>query len=434
MRKSARHSRVDMFMVDMEPLAKQSRQATPDTKGLNIVEPRHKWKDLLYFLDVNTWHRRCVYLKAAITGALGWQLITDNENKDIDEDHRAIQALLHTPNARGQTFSLLLYHLLIDYYALGNGWLEVVRNNRGQVSEIYHIPARTMRCKADSTGYWQVRSFKKVEFAAWGNERGSINEALHLKNYDPMDDYYGVPEWLPAMATMGLDRECVEYNTYSFRNGMTARFIIVVEGGELTRKARSALKKFIQSNMTGIKNAGRTIVISSDDPNVKIRIERINKDANLKDLSFTQSRQYSRDEIVSAHGVPPRMLGIMSAGQLGGAGEIKGQMQVFRDIIIAPEQRRLEQLINSTILASFGKHKWRLKLNEIDITDPQADAEYYAKLLNLPDPVLDVEEVRSELGYPPRPQRTERSEPVLWEGIARSLEGIRQVLEKTEPL
>ena len=235
-------------------------------------------------------------------------------------------------------------------------------------------------------------------------------------------------------ATMGLDRECVEYNTYSFRNAMMARFIVVVEGGVLTRKARSALKKFIQSNMTGIKNAGRTIVISSDDPNVKIRIERINKDANLKDLSFTQRRQYSRVEIVSAHGVPPRMLGIMSAGQLGGAGEIKGQMQVFRDIIIAPEQRRLEQLINSTILASFGKHKWRLKLNEIDITDPQADAEYYAKLLNLPDPVLDVEEVRSELGYPPRPQRTERSEPVLWEGIARSLEGIRQVLEKTEPL
>lgn len=411
---------------EKKEVRKESKQVKSEFDGLQIKEPRYKFSDLLYFMDVNTWHKRCIFLKAAVTGGLGWQLVTDDENKEPDEAYNRIKAFLNRPNPNfNDNFSRIIYKMLIDYYALGNGWLELVRNVKGEAAELYHIPARTMRRRADFKGYWQVRTFKKVEFANFGDpNRTTRNEVLHHFTYDPNDDYYGAPEWLPVMAGMALDRSAVEYNTYQFENGMMASFAITIKGGELSPKARAALRKFLQTNYKGIKNAGRVIVISNDDPNVEIKIEKLDLEGAARDMSFLRSRQFGRDEVISAHAVPPRMVGVMAAGQLGGAGEIAGQLKTFKEIVIAPEQEYLENYLNNTILATFGEHKWRLAFNQMDITDLKDDAEYYEKMVGIG--ALTADEVREEIGKPPL---VAQAGPNLEKRLARHLALINKALE-----
>lgn len=386
------------------PVKKQSKQIKDDFKGLAITDPRYNFDDLLFYLEVNSWHKRCIYLKAAVTGALGWSLVTDDDNKKPDAAYKQITTFLENPNLKLENFSGILFKMLIDYYAIGNGFLEIVRNKKGEVTEIYHIPARTMRRKKDFSGYYQVRTFKKVEFNNFGDREGGRNEVLHHLDYDPMDDYYGLPEWITAMATMALDRSGIEYNTYAYSNGMMASHAVIIEGGELSAKAKRALKTFFKNNLTGLKNAAKIIVISNDDPNVKIKIEKLDKGGSEQSLSFQRMRTLNRDEIIAIHGVPPRMLGIMSAGQLGGGGETIGQLKIFKETQIDPEQRKLEYMLNQTIIKSFGDHKWKLKLTEMDITDQKADADYYEKMIG--SGVLEPDEVREEIGRKPRQKET----------------------------
>ena len=408
-------------------IRKESKQVKPDSmSGLQVVNPRVDFNDLLYFMDVNVWHKRSVKLKAALVGGLGWQLVTDDENKDPDDAYNRIMELLERPNEKYQeTFSVLMVRMLTDYFALGNGWLEVSRNTKGEVAAIYHVRGKNVRRKKDFTGYFQIRANKKQEFRNFGDTTNKTkNELIHFYEYDPQDDYYGIPEWLPAMATMAMDRAAVEFNTYIFDNGMMIPFAIIIEGGRLSAKARKALQQFLQKNYKGIANAGRAIVIDNDDPNVNIRIEKLDN-PSMRDMSFYRLRTLSRDEVIAAHQVPPRLGGIMSAGQLGGTGEVSGQLKIFQETLIKPEQRKLENILNRTILATFGEHKWKIKFNELDITDPKDDAEWYKTMVEIG--VLEADEVREEIGYKPR--QTPVQPEVTMKQIAKALEGIRKVLE-----
>ena len=68
--------------------------------------------------------------------------------------------------------------------------------------------------------------------------------------------------------------------------------------------------------MLGVKNAGRVLLMEDENDRVEIKFEKLNLD--VKDLMTTKPFEFFRDVTVASHGVPPRMLGIVTAGQLGG--------------------------------------------------------------------------------------------------------------------
>lgn len=236
------------------------------------------------------------------------------------------------------------------------------------------------------------------------------NEVLHFMEYDPKDPWYGTPAWAPAMGSMLLDRTQVEYNTYLFQNGLMAHFAVVVEGGKLSSAQIDSLKSFLQTNATGVQNAGRGIVLQNESSGVTIKIEKLNMD--IKDKQIIEGRNMTRDEVISVHGVPPRLLGIMSAGQLGGGGEVQGQLHTFLETVIRPEQERLESFLNEMILSSFSEQgldgvKWRIKFNSMDISDPTKDAEFWTKALSPTTGWLSQDEVRENQGLTPLEVSTE---------------------------
>ena len=419
---------------------KESQQVTSKKAGGPYVDPRIRFSDLVQFVDLNTWHKRCIMLKARLVAGLGWQLVTDHDDKKPDEFYNKISAFLNRPNEHyHDSFTSIATRFMVDYYAIGNGFLECSRNLKNEVAAIYHIRGRNMRRKPVKItgtgaqarevmkGYIQLVDAMQREFASFGDEeRGEKNEIIHMLDYDVSDDYYGAPGWLPALGAMILDRSAVEFNTYMFENEMTAKFLLIIEGGNLSPEARLALKNFLAKKAMGIKNAGRALEVSIDDPNAKIRIEKLTVENKEKDLSFSVGRSQNRDEIIAAHGVPPRMLGIMSAGQLGGTGEIEGQLTTFKQITIDPDQAELEKLLNKTIIASFGEHKWQLKFDEMDITDALTDAEYYLKLTGQ-QALLTVDEAREEMGRGPHPDGEVQ---VTQDGLAKHITGTLDAIQK----
>ena len=362
--------------------------------ALKWAVPRVDPNDLLMFMDFNVWHRRSVIVKSLLVAGLGWHLEIDGDvvldpGKGIDEkpDHPAVK-LLKRPNPnRMETFDALVYRYLVDFYSMGNAYFEVVRNRKGKPGELYHAPARTMRRDASFNGYWQVRGNKKKHFRAFGDDAGT-NEILHLYQYDPSNDYYGIPDWYASLAQMGLERTIVEFNTKIFSNSLMAHLAVIVEGGKLSQNGREALREFVREKATGVENAGRIILLEDERDRVKIRFEKLNLE--VKDLMIVKALEHFRDVVVAAHGVPPRILGIVTPGQLGASGEIEGQLRTFRETVLRPGKRLLETVLG-TLLEEIEPGA-RVRFAEMDVTDLKVDGEFYSKMVELG--VYSVEEVK----------------------------------------
>ena len=368
-----------------------------EVAGARWAAPRVAMTDLLLMYDWNVWHRRSVILKALLVGGLGWRMMEKGEvlydpREHEDVPDRPAARLLSRPNAnRLEGFDELVYRFLVDFEATGNAYFEVVRDGRGRVAELYHAPARTMRRDARFDGYWQVKKMQRVQFAAFGAPVAGRNEILHSYVYDPMGDYYGMPEWMAALVEMGLGRTIMEFNLNLFKNSLMAHVAVVVEGGRLSDAGRKAVKDFIKDQALGVKNAGRILLLETEGDRVQVRIEKLNLD--VQRLIETESLKFFRDSVLSAHAVPPRLVGVISAGQLGSGREIEGQLRILRETVLRPKRRRLERVVNEVL--KNVEPGVVIQFNQMDITDIRSDAEFFQRMLR--EGVYAPEEVRALL-------------------------------------
>ena len=152
------------------------------------------------------------------------------------------------------------------------------------------------------------------------------------------------------------------------------------KGGAPTKEQKTAIRDFFRNEYRGIDNTHRTLILNSSEDG-EIKIDRLT--AEVKDGDFLKLIDGARDRIPVAHGVPPRMLGIMSAGQLGGGGEVSGQLFTFEHLTLRPKRRRmLDQL--RPVLSAFG-------LRPGNIDDGLGDNEVAFRPLDLTPPKDDVE-------------------------------------------
>jgi phage portal protein len=127
-------------------------------------------------------------------------------------------------------------------------------------------------------------------------------------------------------------------------------------------------------------------VLTANGENAKVRIEDLSK---VEDISFEKLKNLNRDEIIAAHGVPPRMMGIINASQLGGGGEVAQQLHSFNELTIIPKQKQIEWFFDS-----LG---FKIKLNPIDVSSFKDDGELMSSLVA--SGILSLAEARGILGY-----------------------------------
>lgn len=99
----------------------------------------------------------------------------------------------------------------------------------------------TVRVRADHDGFVQIREGLRRDFRTVGSppradqESGQVqNEILHLYKYTPQSSYYGVPDIIPALASMLGDRAACEFNLDYFEHNAVPRLAIIVEGAQLS--------------------------------------------------------------------------------------------------------------------------------------------------------------------------------------------------------
>lgn len=373
----------------------------------NTAVPPYNQDYLASIYEKSTTHFRSVNAKADDTVSRGWNIVF----KTGQGSEKNRQALIDKLNAINptQTLGTILHNALVDYEAIGNGYIEIAREKaQGMVSLLNHIPANTIRITKDMEKYVHQRGNKKVFFKRWGDTRkmdkntgefgasvefiNEANELVPMLKYHPRSDYYGIPDVIPALGAVLGDLNARDYNLDFFANGAIPAYAVVIEGADVTEPLKEAIEAFFRHQVKGLGNQHRTIIMPIPAEGVKIRFEKLSVD--VKEGSFKLYRQENRDEILSAHGVPPVRAMLFTSGALGR--DVSADLdKIYQETTIRTNIEMVERIMNSIIQEGMGIKDLAFKLNRIRFTDIAALGSFVSAVVQSKS--LTVNELREML-------------------------------------
>ncbi len=324
-------------------------------------------------------HSRAIHVKAE--GAFGGGLLGEADR---------IEELCDT----GATDLFVLLDLDLGTY--GNAFLQIIRSRDGErIIGLRRLPAITMSRYRD--GFLQRITKPNGERK---KETFSAREIVHLRDGCPHGKYYSLPSWIGVEGMLELALAATRYNASFFKNNAIPEYAITFKGITPSADQKKAIQEFFRNEHQGLDNAHRTLVMSTGDEG-EIDIKRLTSD--VKDGDFLKLIDASRDRVPVAHGTPPRVLGIMSAGQLGGGGEATGQLFIFEHLTLKPKRRRmldqLRPLLRELGLKPSNDEKaigeGEIAFRPIDLTPPKEEPKDLPSLVGTG--ILSIDEARALL-------------------------------------
>jgi phage portal protein BeeE len=327
---------------------------------------------------LNSVHQRALLIKALASVGVGWRLYREDEPApELEDAWRA---------AWPEGFEESMLALALDYEQFGNCYAEVVPGPDGMAAA-YHVPAATIWRRP--VGYRQRLDFVDLVLPEYaGVERG----LWALRHYDPGASGYGLPDWISALNAIILDAYATEWNYRFFLNDAMPAWAITIENGVLDAGAEAAIKAMFDTEFKGLDKKHRILLLSASS-GATVKFQQLQP--RPQDMGFEGLKNICRDEVVAAHGVPPRLLGIVTPGQLGGGGEMTGQFKFFAECLVRTRQQTYSRWLTPLLPEGVT-----IRFTAMDVTSPIEDSQYYQQMVT--SGILLPSEVRAELGLEPR--------------------------------
>lgn len=304
-----------------------------------------------------------------------------------------------------ETFVETITRVWLDVLTTGNGYLEIGRNNSGEIGYIGHIPSTLMRVRRHRDGFVQIAKSNKIQAVFFRNFQDTEtddpinsdpnpNEVIHFKTYSPNNTYYGIPSSVSAAAAIIGDKFAKEYNIDYFENKAIPRYAIIVKGAKLSNRSKQELVNYFRQEVKG-RNHGTLIVPlpASLGSDTDIKFEKL--EAGIQDASFDKYRKSNRDEILVANRVPAPKVGVYDNANLAVSRDAD---KTFKTQVIGPDQSVVEKKLNR-LIAEFTDLV-HIKFERIDLVDEDIQSRIHDRYLRTE--VITPNEVRNDLGMPER--------------------------------
>lgn len=301
------------------------------------------------------------------------------------------------------SFTLTMQKVYTDMQATGNGYMEIGRTVTGDIGYVGHIPATTMRVRRLRDGYVQIIGQKVVYFRNFAAKNANPvtndprpNEIIHLKQYSPLNTFYGVPDIISAMNSLHGDQLASQYNIDYFSNKAVPRYVVTLKGAKLSADAEDKMFRFLQTGLKGQSHRTLYIPLPGDSDTNKVEFDMKPIENGIQEGSFERYRKQNRDDILIAHQVPLSKLG---GGDSSAIAASLAQDRTFKEQVARPAQRNLEKLINKIIREKTDILE--LKFKELTLTDEIAQSQIIERYIKTQ--VITPNEAREIIHMPQRP-------------------------------
>ena len=363
------------FPVTSADLSKQLQEESDWMEQNDLIVPPYSPLVFLQYLEMNATFSAIVHQIARDVVGLGWKVKEKEGTKANDAELTKINEFLST-NGTGVAFRNMLNELLIDWGTIGWFCIEVARNAKGEVSQVYRVPAHTVRVHGSNQKYAQVRLLKKVWFKKFGiaqdisskdgkdvesNHPNKANELIFYKNHYPKSEWYGAPNIISALGDVIGLIECRDYNLSFFKNYGVPAGIVTLEG-DWDDNAVPEIEKFFKTTMQGSANSHKTLVIGAP-PEAKVKYEPLSD--NSKEGSFHIYQNDNKENVLSVYSMPPARVGIQIKGALGGNTNASAN-KIYISSVVEPLQTDMEEIINTLFTQGLGIQSYELKFTNLE--------------------------------------------------------------------
>lgn len=251
---------------------------------------------------------RCVKLIAAACADM--PLFVIDENGKAFDTHPFLD-LINNPNPF-QSKKSLLRSIYSFVQLAGNSYLEGVILGK-DVKELFSLRPDRMTAIMSPKGYPQGYKYTVGQNSTtYKIPEGSVQHPiLHIKEFHPTDDVYGMSPVEAAAYAIDVHNEASTFNKSLLQNSATPSGALVYNPGKgpdggiprMTDDQFARVKKEMDDYYSGAKNAGRPLVLEGG-------LDWKDLGMTPKDLEFVEGKRSSAREIALSFGVPPMLLGI----------------------------------------------------------------------------------------------------------------------------
>lgn len=308
----------------LTPLINQQITGWVQDSKVKVIKYPLDLGTLLQATTMGPFHKRCLVFKRIAAIGSGY---------DTAGSAQAVANVLPTWDLRA---------MADDWLVFGNGYLEKETNVTGRVVRLHHVRANTLWKTPD--GSWTQRLVDPVkDTPTW--RAIPRNKIIHLREYSPLSDHYGVPDYIPALLPVALAYEADDFHRKFYQNGAHAGLIILLKG---VRNLTPAQRDEIKAQLGKTKGPGnfKSLFMCFKNSDVDIEIKGVAKESPVKD-DYAEVNKNTREKIISAHGVPPRLMNIILDAKAGAmAGQVEEEMRLFNLSWAEPAQLTLEEFLN----------------------------------------------------------------------------------------
>ena len=302
-------------------------------------------EELIHLYNNSSIHNTCV--NAIVDGIVGEGLTANPEH------------ILDRANNSGESWNDLFKKVATDYKLFGGFGLEVIWNkSRTKVAEVYHIDFSWLRAKEKNyrgqiPGYYVSDEWgtnyrygqapiDDMPYLPVFNPHTKLEEPKQIyvfNPYRPGQKYYPLPDYVGGLRVIDLDTEVDNFHINNIKNGL-APSLMVTTFTNANEEEREAIERMLQLQYSGTNNAGSLMYIDVDSPENAPQVTPIN--TNGADGYYSDINDMTTQKILTAHRITsPMILGIKTAGQLGGRDEIIDAYLLLVNTVIRPFQQSI---------------------------------------------------------------------------------------------
>lgn len=201
--------------------------------------------------------------------------------------------------------------------------------DRTTITDVEHIPYENMRTGEETDGkvdfYYYSKNWANVKKAGYDKVKAFDPEQKHafpsqiacFKMYSVGSYYYPKPDYQGGLNYINLDKNVSEYHLANIQNGLAPSFLLSFNQGIPSEEKRREVKRQIENELSGSKNAGKFILSFSDDRANAPEITSFALSDADKQYEFL-SKEITNKVMVSHRVVSPRLFGVNTDG--GGLG------------------------------------------------------------------------------------------------------------------
>lgn len=205
-----------------------------------------------------------------------------------------------------------------------------------EVERFVDIPQNEISIERDKATR-EIR-YKLTGLKVAGKEYFTRRDILHVRDLS-LDGLKGLSKIDQCRNTFGLQIACEQHGGNVFRNGAAPNATMEFPH-KLTEDQHKRLQKDLDENWNGSKS-NRSMILESGGKLVPFAMPN-------KDAQFLETRQFGRTEICGIFRVPPHMVGDLSRSTFSNMEQESANLVQYS---LAPLVRRVESVINSTLLA-----------------------------------------------------------------------------------